>query len=410
MGKGRSCHWVQDQLPAYLDQGLTARDYGVIQQHLEKCKDCREEYALLVKDNASLSRLRSTLLLRDLWQDIKETIQANVGKKNTLKRSGLHRVFKPFLSPFTAIAVAAVLLVGIGLYWQSRMTQSFERIFPGETGFVRATTGSIVKEVSEYAYALEKGALHVQLKTSRAGLRLRKLCVQTGTAQIEVLDVDTDGVVEYAVEIEGQTGLTVVKSLKGIIRVVSSLSSMGGFIVKSGENLYVSAIVIEQVYGDTNGWYGQKKSHTVQVKNQGKEDMDQVTLKVYLSEDEKLDEKDRLAQSKEVGTIEIGKQIQIEFDLEIPTEWENKVRKVYVLTIIAKESKSVSNIGARVIGMTQIPEDVNGDGVVDEKDIYLAKEALIKGYLHNPSADVNRDGIINVSDIHQIVKFMQERK
>lgn len=95
-----NCHWIQDNLSAYMDEELSETQIATINAHLRSCTGCRTEYERLSKAWESL----------DLWEELEpqpELMRKILHAVREEKRSQWFRIMLP---------AAAVLLIGMGIY------------------------------------------------------------------------------------------------------------------------------------------------------------------------------------------------------------------------------------------------------------------------------------------------------
>jgi hypothetical protein len=103
-----NCHDVRRLLSDYIDGELGHDVRDGIEQHLGGCPDCRRELEAIRSLLANASTLpKSVAPARDLWRDIEP-------------RLGRQKIVPGSPSIKRALAIAAVIIVGVGSYWLTR--------------------------------------------------------------------------------------------------------------------------------------------------------------------------------------------------------------------------------------------------------------------------------------------------
>jgi anti-sigma factor RsiW len=116
-------HVVQ-QLTAYCHHELTAAESSRVQQHLERCESCRQEYEDIRLAVDLAGRMTLQRAPDSLWEDV---VQALDGSPSALKSASLSPVRRAM--PRWAFAVASLLLVtlvGTGWYYWRLNRPSWE--------------------------------------------------------------------------------------------------------------------------------------------------------------------------------------------------------------------------------------------------------------------------------------------
>jgi hypothetical protein len=104
-------HPAIDRLNEYLDQELDVRDRRQLDSHLSRCEECRrslEELSAVVRAASELSGVAPP---ERIW----ESIAASLIERKSLSRSSPSRSVL-----LSALAAAAVLLLGVSLWWVLR--------------------------------------------------------------------------------------------------------------------------------------------------------------------------------------------------------------------------------------------------------------------------------------------------
>lgn len=251
----------------------------------------------------------------------------------------------------------------------------------------------------------------------------------------------------------GTISITPQNGLAGDYNFRFTASDTGGLTSSVTVKLTVSSsFVIDAIYGDTNGWYGQTRNHRAVVKNQGGNTSQPASLKIYLSTDENLSPSDILLETVSVLPLNAGQATIVNYSIPIPTNWPS-YHVVAIARIENTQGASHSTPKGRKIGLTLWSENIDGsrhpdtgketadlidilmvvegfvlggpsatkwnsstdfwhtqngtygsDGQVDFMEISKAIEAF-QGLSHPPNAgaDLNQDGLVNSTDLQLVV-------
>ncbi len=116
--------------------------------------------------------------------------------------------------------VAAILIAAFGIYFVFvRTEKQFEHTFTNNTGYIKASPGSVVHLSGEYNFKLEKGKLNLKLKNFD---KPQELVIQTDEGIVKILETDPDGTVDIEVR-KDQDAKTVIKVRAGVLAIANPL-------------------------------------------------------------------------------------------------------------------------------------------------------------------------------------------
>jgi hypothetical protein len=333
---------------------------------------------------------------------LKKNILDQLEKKySPSSRQGLaRRVLLPFSAAAAVLVTALVYLVLI-------RSSDPEFILPNNAGWVNPSPGALVVKIDDYTFKLNHGSITARVDPAKLLHSGKKLVIQTNNA---VITTDSSEIVSCQVSIDRET-IVAVKVESGAIAVSSPVLAEKERIVRSNEIFYVTPVAINLAFGCTNGWYGQTREQRVQITNQGKRKINDAVLKIFLSHNSSFESGDLLIDIKRIPSLIQGESVIISYDISIPHTWPSKL--VTVFTVVEEQGVFTSNVQVRPIGLTKIPYDVNGDGIMDIADVLLTVLSVTSTEGHmlwNPSADVNRDGVVNNDDVEEVRRHFGERK
>lgn len=110
------CRGIQARFTEYLDGRLTGREMQRIAAHLDRCRECGEEWKMLRKTQLSLAQLGPVREPEDLLLRIRVALSREQAKKSQRPLFGLSVAWRNTVGPFLLHAAAgfasAVLLLG----------------------------------------------------------------------------------------------------------------------------------------------------------------------------------------------------------------------------------------------------------------------------------------------------------
>ncbi len=170
------------------------------------------------------------------------------------------------------------------------------------------------------------------------------------------------------------------------------------------------------LHGDTNGWYGETRNQRAVITNNGLYASPLTWLDVYLSTDNILDSNDALVKTIYVPSLAPSANTRLDYQVTLPASWSQRI--VYVIAKVdpygeISESDETNNAIYRTIGLTKMPYDVNGDGVVDMSNDILTVISAFKtrqgDLVWNSSTDMNKDGVIDLpNDILTVIQHYSD--
>ncbi len=208
------CEEINNQIELFAAGGCEKLVRQEINEHISKCPQCSVE---LGKARRFVSWFDEKIKHIDV-----STIQSHKPKRILL------RVF----------SAAAVILVAICIYFiVTPANKSFEvTLLNG--GYIKATEGSTVHRIGESNYRLIKGKVFIKTRKER-------LTILTDTANVEVVNIDDDGVGVLEVSIDNKGGenmnslITIIAVFCGTVQVTSPTTPSNSVTLKAGDTILV---------------------------------------------------------------------------------------------------------------------------------------------------------------------------
>jgi len=170
-------------------------------------------------------------------------------------------------------------------------------------------------------------------------------------------------------------------------------------------------LTIVNAYGDTRAWPGESIEHRLVVKNQGIGDAPATSVNVYLSTNTILDAGDVLIATASVPALTAGSQAIVSYTYTVNWTVATGRVRTFIASVdpggLVAESNEANNTRNKSVGVSLLPYDVTGDGVVSSGDLGVGANAVGSrpgDLIWNPDADQPnpsgfRDGVITSGDL-----------
>jgi hypothetical protein len=232
------CTTIQDKLSQYIDNSCNQEDNKLIQEHLERCSNCKEEYILLKSIVDEVNDIEEVDLPIDFHKNLMIKLENEVEKERPTKK-----LFSNVKMIYTSVAAAFILILvfsvvnnqTINNYEQQGNGELFDSYGNNEEQVEGARTlksSNDGKEIAPYSIAVEDSNSNNEL------VKDKKAAIQNDVAgEIKQVEEDNKALVSNSKDTNTKDkGKKVESNNKGIYIFFAIILLIGYIIIKRMKN------------------------------------------------------------------------------------------------------------------------------------------------------------------------------